>query len=343
MADALRHAPVALLIAEAEEVPRHETARQRVAIRSGTRTPSSTNCTSRRSSTATTTASATSAGLLQKLDYLQDLGVTCLWLLPFFPSPLRDDGYDICDYLERPPRLRHAGRLPGVPGRGARARHAGDDRAGHQPHLRPAPLVSGARAQAPARIARARFLRVERHRPEVQRTPASSSPTPRNPTGPGIRWRKAYYWHRFFSHQPDLNFDNPAVVEEVLKVMRFWLDMGVDGLRLDAIPYLVERDGTNCENLPETHAVIEADPRGDGRGLREPHDSGRSQPVAHRRAAVFRRRRRVPHGVPLSADAAHLHGAAAGRPPADHRHHGARRPPSRRTASGACSCATTTS
>ena len=74
---------------------------------------------------------------------------------------------------------------------------------------------------------------------------------------------KAYYWHRFFSHQPDLNFDNPAVIEEVLEAMRFWLDMGVDGLRLDAIPYLVERDGTNCENLPETHAVIKTHPRRD--------------------------------------------------------------------------------
>ena len=88
------------------------------------------------------------------------------------------------------------------------------------------------------------------------RTHASFSPTRKSPTGPGIRWRKAYYWHRFFSHQPDLNFDNPLVLEEVLRVMRFWLDMGVDALRIDAIPYLVERDGTNCENLPETHAVI---------------------------------------------------------------------------------------
>ena len=85
---------------------------------------------------------------MQKLDYLQDLGVTCLWLLPFFPSPLRDDGYDIADYIERPPELRHAGGLQGVPARGARARPAGDDRAGHQSHLRPASLVPGARARA---------------------------------------------------------------------------------------------------------------------------------------------------------------------------------------------------
>ena len=90
---------------------------------------------------------------------------------------------------------------------------------------------------------------------------ASSSPTPRSPTGPGTRSRSSYYWHRFFSHQPDLNFDNPHVLRAVIRIMRFWLDMGVDGFRLDAIPYLCEREGTNNENLPETHAVHQADPR----------------------------------------------------------------------------------
>ena len=85
---------------------------------------------------------------------------------------------------------------------------------------------------------------------------ASSSSTPKTRTGPGTRWRSAYFWHRFYSHQPDLNFDNPHVLEEVVRLMHFWLDMGVDGLRLDAIPYLVEREGTNNENLPETHDVL---------------------------------------------------------------------------------------
>ena len=91
---------------------------------------------------------------------------------------------------------------------------------------------------------------------------------------------KAYYWHRFFSHQPDLNYDNPAVLEEVLKIMRFWLDMGVDGLRLDAIPYLVEREGTNCENLPETHVVLKKIRAAMDEGYARPHDSGGSQSVA---------------------------------------------------------------
>ena len=121
-----------------------------------------------------------------------------------------------------------------------------------------------------------------------------------------------FYWHRFFSHQPDLNFDNPEVLEAVIDVMRFWLDMGVDGLRLDAIPYLVERDGTNCENLPETHEVLKRDPRARStRSIQNECCSRRGEPVAERRAPVLRRRRRVPHGVPLSADAAHVHGDRA--------------------------------
>ena len=89
-----------------------------------------------------------------------------------------------------------------------------------------------------------------------------------------------YYWHRFFSHQPDLNHNNPAVVDAVIDVMKFWLDLGVDALRLDAVPYLCVREGTNNENLPETHAVLQADAAGDGRGLQEPDAAGRGEPVA---------------------------------------------------------------
>ena len=101
----------------------------------------------------------------------------------------------------------------------------------------------------------------------------------------------AYYWHRFYAHQPDLNFDNPAVLEAVLGVMRFWLDLGVDGLRLDAVPYLVEREGTNNENLPETHEVLQPHPRRDRRPLSRPHAAGRGQPVAGGHQGVFRQRR----------------------------------------------------
>ncbi len=132
---------------------------------------------------------------------------------------------------------------------------AGDDRTGRESHFRPASLVSS-RPPSSARFAGTRFLRLERYRREISKMRGSSSPIPRRSNWTWDPVAKQYYWHRFFSHQPDLNFDNPRVVEEILKVMRFWLDMGVDALRMDAIPYLVERDGTSCENLPETHAVI---------------------------------------------------------------------------------------
>ena len=131
----------------------------------------------------------------------------------------------------------------------------------------------------------------------------------------------AYYWHRFYSHQPDLNFDNPRVLKEVLSVLRFWLELGVDGLRLDAVPYLVEREGTNNENLPETHAVLKQIRAELDAALSRPHAAGRGQSVAGRRQGVFRRRRRMPHGIPLSADAAHVHGDRARGPLPDHRHH----------------------
>ena len=154
---------------------------------------------------------------------------------------------------------------------------------------------------------------------------------------------KAYYWHRFFSHQPDLNYDNPLVIEEVMKAMRFWLDMGVDGLRMDAIPYLCEREGTSCENLPETHAVVPTSARRHRCGLCQPPDSRRGQSVARRCAPLFRRRRRMPHGLSFPADAANLYGASAGRPAADHRHHGANAAHPRHLPVGRFSCAITMS
>jgi maltose alpha-D-glucosyltransferase/alpha-amylase len=128
-----------------------------------------------------------------------------------------------------------------------------------------------------------------------------------------------YFWHRFYSHQPDLNFDNPQVLKAVIGVMRFWLDMGIDGLRLDAIPYLIERDGTNNENLPRP-TTSSSDPRRDRRQLPRPHAAGRGQPVAGRHPVLRRRRgRRMPHGLPLPADAAHVHGPGQEDLP-DHRH-----------------------
>jgi maltose alpha-D-glucosyltransferase / alpha-amylase len=193
-------------------------------------------------------------GLLSKLDYLQDLGVTCIWLLPFFPSPLRDDGYDIANYVDVNPsygtlndfkQVLDAAHLRGMQVMIELViNHTSDQHPWFQA-ARNAPSGSPERdfyvwSQTDQLFKDARIIFTDTEKS--------------NWTWDEIA--KSYYWHRFFSHQPDLNFDNPVVVEEVLKAMRFWLDMGVDALRMDAIPYLVERDGTSCENLPETHAAI---------------------------------------------------------------------------------------
>jgi maltose alpha-D-glucosyltransferase/alpha-amylase len=194
------------------------------------------------------------AGLTNRLDYLQDLGVTCLWLLPFFPSPLRDDGYDIADYLNVHPdygTVEDFQRfLERAHERGLQVmielvvNHTSDRHSWFQ-RAREAPPGSPERnfyvwSDTGQQYQDVRIIFTDTEKSNWTWDPVA----------------KAYYWHRFFSHQPDLNYDNPAVVDEVLKAMRFWLDMGVDGLRLDAIPYLIEREGTSCENLPETHAVI---------------------------------------------------------------------------------------
>jgi maltose alpha-D-glucosyltransferase / alpha-amylase len=193
-------------------------------------------------------------GLIKKLDYFQELGVTCLWLLPFFPSPLRDDGYDIADYVGIHPSYGtmedFQAFLAAAHERGLQViielviNHTSERHPWFQA-ARQAPPGSPERnfyvwSDTDQKYKDARIIFTDTEKSNWTWDPAA----------------KAYFWHRFFSHQPDLNYDNPAVLEEVLKVMRFWLDLGVDGLRLDAIPYLVERDGTNCENLPETHALI---------------------------------------------------------------------------------------
>ena len=208
-----------------------------------------------------------------------------------------------------PPRLRHGRRRPRADRRRPRARHPRDRRPGDEPHLERPPVVPGV-ALEPG-LAQARLVRVVGHATTATRTRGSSSSTPRPRTGPGTRSPAPYYWHRFFSHQPDLNYDNPEVQEAMLDVLRFWLDLGLDGFRLDAVPYLFEREGTNCENLPETHAYLkrvrsEIDAR-----LPRPGAARRGQPVAGGRRRVLRRRRRVPDGVPLPGDAADVHGGPA--------------------------------
>ncbi len=193
-------------------------------------------------------------GLLSKLDYLQDLGVTCLWLLPFFPSPLRDDGYDISDYLSIHPNYGTMEDfrefLVQAHNRGLQVmielviNHTSDQHPWFQ-RARLAPKDSPERdfyvwSDTDQKYTGARIIFTDTEKSNWTWDPEAQQ----------------YYWHRFFSHQPDLNYDNPAVIEEVIKIMRYWLDMGVDGLRVDAIPYLVEREGTNCENLLETHLVM---------------------------------------------------------------------------------------
>ncbi len=194
-------------------------------------------------------------GLIQKLDYLQNLGVTCLWLLPFFPSPLRDDGYDISDYLHIHPSYGTLEDfkefLDAAHERGFQVmielvvNHTSDQH----------PWFQASRRAAPGSPERDFYVWSDTDQKYKEARIIFTDTEKSNWTWDPVA--NAYYWHRFFSHQPDLNYDNPRVLEEVLKVMRFWLDMGVDGLRTDAIPYLVEREGTNCENLPETHAIMQ--------------------------------------------------------------------------------------
>jgi maltose alpha-D-glucosyltransferase/alpha-amylase len=193
-------------------------------------------------------------GLIDKLDYLQDLGITCLWLLPFFPSPGRDDGYDISDYRGVNPQY---GTLDDFK-RLLAAAHERDIRVlvelvvNHTSDQHP--WFQAARRAPPGSPERAMYVWSETNQRYQDARVIFTDTEKSNWT-----WddeAKAYYWHRFFHHQPDLNFDNPRVLAEMLDVMRFWAGLGVDGFRLDAIPYLVEREGTSCENLPETHAVI---------------------------------------------------------------------------------------
>ena len=192
-------------------------------------------------------------GLAQKLDYLRDLGINAIWLMPFFPSPLRDDGYDISDYRAVHPlygSLQDFNNfLAAAHDRQLRVimemvlNHTSDQHAWFQESRssRDNPKRDWyvwSDTDTPYRTARIIFIDTE------------MSNWAWDPVS------KAYYWHRFFSHQPDLNYDNPAVREEMWDVMKFWLEMGVDGFRLDAVPYLIEREGTSCENLPETHVII---------------------------------------------------------------------------------------
>ncbi|GLW05137.1 trehalose synthase/amylase TreS [Microtetraspora sp. NBRC 13810] len=192
-------------------------------------------------------------GLIQKLDYLQWLGVDCLWLLPLYESPLRDGGYDISDYMKILPDFGDLGDFVELI---------------EQAHARGLRIITDLVMNHTSD--KHPWFQASRHDPEGPYGDFyvwSDSPEG-YPDAPIIfigaeesNWtydpvRKQYYWHRFFHHQPDLNYDNPAVQEAMLEVLRFWLDLGIDGFRLDAVPYLFEREGTMCSGLPETHAYL---------------------------------------------------------------------------------------
>jgi maltose alpha-D-glucosyltransferase / alpha-amylase len=193
-------------------------------------------------------------GLIEKLDYIYQLGVDTVWLLPFYPSPLKDDGYDIASYESIHPTYGSVedfrAFLDKAHEKGIRVmtelvvNHTSDQHPWFQ-RARQAPKGSPERnwyvwSDDPNKYAGTRIIFTDTETSNWTWDPVAQQ----------------FFWHRFFHHQPDLNFDNPEVVQAIINVMRFWLRMGVDGLRLDAVPYLIEREGTNCENLPETHQVL---------------------------------------------------------------------------------------
>ncbi len=195
-------------------------------------------------------------GLTAKLDYLRDLGVTALWLLPFYPSPLKDDGYDTADYLDVHPMYGSLGDfkvfLREAHRRGLKVitelvlNHTSDQHPWFQ------------RARRASAGSRWRDYYVWSDDPEKYKGTRIIFKDTEISNWTWDSMADAYYWHRFYSHQPDLNFDNPQIHREMFRVVDFWFGLGVDGLRLDAVPYLYEREGTSCENLPETHAFLKA-------------------------------------------------------------------------------------
>ncbi|MCL4517661.1 MAG: maltose alpha-D-glucosyltransferase, partial [Thaumarchaeota archaeon] len=193
-------------------------------------------------------------GLTAKLDYLADLGINAIWLLPFYPSPLKDDGYDISDYFEVHPlygKLKDFKEfLREAHSRGIRVitelvlNHTSDQHLWFK------------KSRSSEEGSRWRDFYVWSNSTDKYKDARIIFKDFETSNWAYDNVAKAYYWHRFYSHQPDLNFDNPLTQETMLHVVDYWLKMGVDGLRLDAVPYLFEREGTNCENLPETHELL---------------------------------------------------------------------------------------
>ncbi len=206
-------------------------------------------------------------GLIEKLDYLQELGVTAIWLLPFYPSPLRDDGYDIADYFDVNPSFGtlddFRALLDAAHQRNLRVitelviNHTSDQNPWFQKSRRAvAAAATGVIDPGSSDNLAYKDFYVWSNTPEKYKDARIIFKDFETSNWAWDPVAKAYYWHRFYSHQPELNFDNPTVHDAVEKVCDFWLSMGVDGLRLDAVPYLYEREDTNCENLPETHEYL---------------------------------------------------------------------------------------
>jgi maltose alpha-D-glucosyltransferase / alpha-amylase len=192
-------------------------------------------------------------GLTEKLDYLEWLGIDCIWLLPMYPSPLRDGGYDISDFYDIHPdygTVEDFGSLVDAAHQ-RQIRVIADLVMNHTSSDHPWFQEARSSPDSPKRDWYVWSDTDDRY-PDARVIFVDTEPS--NWTWDPVAGQ--YYWHRFFSHQPDLNYDNPEVRDEMLRVLRFWLDLGIDGFRLDAVPYLYEREGTNCENLPETHAYL---------------------------------------------------------------------------------------
>ena len=192
-------------------------------------------------------------GLIEKLDYLKDLGVDCIWLLPLYPSPLKDDGYDIADYMHIHPDFGtiedYKNLVNEAHKRGMYViadlvlNHTSDQHAWFQAALKdPSSPYKDyyVWSKTGKEFADTRVIFVDTEPSNWTFSPEVGE----------------FYWHRFYASQPDLNYDNPAVQQEMINIMRYWADLGLDGFRADAVPYLFEREGTNCENLPETHVYL---------------------------------------------------------------------------------------
>ncbi len=280
-------------------------------------------------------------GLIAKLDYLQELGATAIWLLPFYPSPMRDDGYDIADYFDVNPHYGSLADFQAFLGaaheRGLRVitelviNHTSDQNPWFQASRRAAPGSSERElyvwSDSPEKYKDARIIFKDFETSNWSWDPIA----------------KAYYWHRFYSHQPDLNFDNPGSARDGGEGARFLAGHGRRRSAARCHSLSLRARGDELRKPARDARLPEAIACAHGGKIPRPHAPSRGQSVAGRRGQILRRGRRVAHEFPFPAHAADVHGAANGGSFSDHRHPRADAGDSRQTASGRCSCATTTS